>query len=105
MSNHTPGPWSYSFVQWPKGDPLGFAIRPASGPVRTEKRGVSIASLNCAEPNITATAVYTTEELQANARLIAAAPALYEAAKEAIRDGVIFKLRKAVELAEKGEQG
>lgn len=84
MSQFTKGPWVLSWVKWPKGTPIGFAIRPADESVAKAKRGVSIASAGCAQPDIHTMAVYEQDELEANARLIAAAPALYEAVKAVI---------------------
>jgi len=57
---------------------MGFAIRPDNETLIHEKRGVSIASINCAEPEISVEAVYPNGELEANAELIVKAVNSYD---------------------------
>lgn len=83
----TARPWDVSWVRWsPDAPVMGFAIRPANPSTRTAKREVSIASLNCAEPGISAEAMYPNGEIAANAELIVKAVNSYEAMREALKE-------------------
>ena len=87
MSAHTPGPWTCEFGRVVSDAPVfGFSIKAegripavASAGVATDGHPLIIA------PDFRAlvTTGFTEEEVEANARLIAAAPDLYEAARHA----------------------
>lgn len=81
-SQFTKGPWKAVVGQWAEGDPIfGFAVRCADDKEHQRRNELSIVSIGLAEPSVSAGSSYSQEELVANARLIAAAPALYEALK------------------------
>lgn len=113
LSNHTPGPWKVSPTYWAKYD------------ANDENEPRSVHSWNVQSESRENQALYVDNIYsEANARLIAAAPALYEAlalAKKEIRalhdrlfpEGWIIyetyspemkQINAALELAEKGEQ-
>lgn len=76
----TPGPWKAVIGRWTDDNPIfGFAIRCADDAEHKRRNELSIASIGLAEPNVSAGASYSQGEFIGNARLIAAAPALYEA--------------------------
>lgn len=100
MSNHTPGPWRLKSLnvmgEWE---------------ILTDNEWSIATTAGCCGANN----LEDESESDANARLIAAAPALYEAAKKVLAklDSPTLSvtvldaddLRAALELAEKGEQG
>ncbi|MCA9647858.1 MAG: hypothetical protein KC492_44510 [Myxococcales bacterium] len=75
MSAHTPGPWeafeSIEEQPWPCGAPQAVGTRAGKG-----ARGTLVCDMRAAGP---LDGPYSPNETWANARLIAAAPALYEA--------------------------
>lgn len=110
-SQHTPGPWVIQKLDHARGELwLQIGLATGLGPI------AGIVGDDTAEPTFKPVAgmkylVTPEAEQWANARLIAAAPALYEAAKYAIwimsdddpfyrHDGVIKKLRAALALVD-----
>jgi hypothetical protein len=90
VMKHTQGEWKPYFVRWTPEAPIqGFAIR-------VEGKRRSIAGADCYEPQVVlvpdkavqsqpwAKEFYTSEEVEANAYLIAAAPDLLAAAELAL---------------------
>jgi hypothetical protein len=76
MSGHTPGPWVASVQRSREGSDLGWIVQHKNG-------RICWPSLAYSEPNAEADASDPARE--ANARLIAAAPDMYEALKEALQ--------------------
>lgn len=94
MSRHTPGPWEYGEAA----NYFGYYIAP-EGTLPT-----LAAVERCGEDGLRVQAHNFPGALEANARLIAAAPELLEAAKGALaRYPELNKLRAAVEKAEAGQ--
>lgn len=111
MSNHTPGPWHW------KGD--GFTDEPSHCPHGTDWTDHGPDLVSATGEVVICSTGYDASNVDikaADARLIAAAPALYDALKFAVSvlstagiagsvyAPVLQQARKALELAEKGEQ-
>ena len=87
MSKHTPGPWSYRGSLGPHSNPHLL------GPHVVENAtGIQIAILNG----------WRSEVSEANARLIAAAPALLEALENSIAHFDVANARAAIKAAKGG---
>lgn len=69
---HTPGEWVVQLIRYQDDPPMGFAV--VSNSKRPDAK--PIASVNCAGSKRYVLADYTSEELEANAALIASAPTL-----------------------------
>ena len=80
MSNHTPGPWAVE-------DPMGFELSIVEANKETyEWKFIAHCTLPDGEDDD-----FPRDVVEANARLIAAAPALLEACKEALSDCRILR--------------
>lgn len=89
QAGHTPGPWEVRFSRWHDDLPAcGFAVY---GPIKekliwdasrsipnTDRKECSITSANCSE-GVAFSAFYAPTEIEANGRLIAAAPTMFAA--------------------------
>ena len=96
MSKHTPGPWCVKAYNWQRGNVSVFAPKFGRAP-----HGACVAYTPCSA------GVGGEAGALANARLIAAAPLLYEALQELCDTlgecGMTEKARAAIKAAEEGK--